>query len=202
MDFTLTSDQQDAAELARRVLADRCSQPRLREVEARGERFDRGLWEELGDAGLLGLALPEGYGGAGLGLLELCSVLVETGRTVAPLPLAWHGPTSMAVAAFGTDDQKQWLLQAAAGGRNVLSPALSEDRADVPARPTTTAERDGAGWRLTGAKTVVPSGTVADVFVVPADTPHGVTVFLVRPGDGGVDVLPQVLSDGDVAARL
>ena len=83
MDFRFTPEQDEAAELAAGILKDRATNERLKAVEAGGDRFDRDLWAELGSAGLLGLALPEEYDGAGLGLIELCRVLVEVGRTVA-----------------------------------------------------------------------------------------------------------------------
>ena len=98
MDFTFTADQDEAAPLAARILADRATNERLEAVERGGDRFDRELWAELGAAGLLGLRLPEAYDGAGLGLLELCRVLVEVGRTVAPVPLAAHGPAARVIA--------------------------------------------------------------------------------------------------------
>lgn len=202
MDFTPTPEQDDAAALAREILTDSCTQTRLQEVEATGTRFDRELWARLGEAGLLGLPLPEDAGGAGLGLLELAGVLVEVGRAVAPVPLATHGPTAMALARFGSAAQQHEWLPAAAAGEVVLTTALSEDRAFAPDRPTTSADRDGDQWRLTGAKTVVPAGTVADLFLVPADTAEGTALFLVRPADAGVSVEPQVLNDGDTAARL
>ena len=202
MDFDLTPEQQDAATLARKILGDRCTPQRQREVEATGVRFDRDLWAALGEAGLLGLALSEDDGGAGLSLLELYAVTVESGRAVAPLPLAWHGPTADALAHFGTEAQRREWLPGAAGGTTVLTTALAEDRASVPDRPSTTAEEGPDGWLLTGVKTVVPSGTVADLFVVPADTAHGVTVFLVRPDDRGVTVRAQTVNDGDAVARL
>lgn len=202
MDFTLTPEQDDAAALARRILVDRCSQARLREVEATGARFDAELWTELGAAGLLGLHLPEAAGGAGLGLLELCSVAIEAGRVVAPLPLPWHAVAAAAVARFGTPDQVTAWVPAAAVGENVLTVALAEDHADVPERPTSAAERAGDGWRVTGAKTVVPSATVADLFVVPVDTAEGGAVLLVRGDDPGVRVETQETNDGDAVGRL
>jgi hypothetical protein len=86
MDFTFTTEQDEAAALAARILKDRATNERMKQVEERGDRYDHDLWQDLADAGLLGLALPEKYGGAGLGLIELCRVLVEVGRTVAPFP--------------------------------------------------------------------------------------------------------------------
>lgn len=202
MDFTLSSEQQDAAALARRILVDRCTQPRLREVEATGTRFDPDLWKELGAAGLLGLHLPEAAGGAGLGLLELCSVAVEVGRALAPVPLPWHTAAAAAVARHGTPEQVARWVPAAASGESVLTVALSEDHCDVPDPATTTARHGDGGWRVTGAKTVVPAATLADLFLVPVDTADGAAVLLVRPDDPGVRVVPQEVNDGDTAGRL
>lgn len=202
MDFTLSPEQEDAAALARRVLVHRCTQARLREVEETGARFDADLWKELGEAGLLGLHLPEQAGGAGLGFLELCSVVVEAGRVVAPVPLPWHAVAAAALARFGSPEQVASWVPAAAAGENVLTVALGEDHCDVPERPTTTAERTDGGWRVTGAKTVVPSATVADLFVVPVDTTEGGAVLLVPRDDQGVRLATQQVNDGDALGRL
>jgi 3-oxocholest-4-en-26-oyl-CoA dehydrogenase beta subunit len=202
MDFSFTPEQDEAAALAAEILKDRTSTERLREVEAGGDRFDRELWRELGSAGLLSLALPEEYGGAGLGLVELARVLVEVGRTVAPVPLAAHGPAALLLGELGTDEQKAAWLPGAATGELVLSAALSEERAHMPARPTTQATPDGGGYRVSGSKAVVAAGAYADLFLVPADTGNGVVVLLVRPGDSGVTVTSQKISDGDTVARL
>lgn len=202
MDFRFTQEQDEAAELAREILADRTTNDRLKAVEAAGDRFDRDLWAALGEAGLLGLALPEEYDGAGLGIVELARVLVEVGRTVAPVPLAAHGPASRLIAELGTDAQKQQWLPGAASGAKVLTAAVAEERSWSPARPTTVATPDGDGYRLTGSKAVVPAGPYADLFLVPAETPDGVGVFLVEPADPGVTVVAQTYSDGDGVARL
>jgi len=202
MDFSFTPEQDEAAALAAEILADRTTPERLREVEAGGDRFDRELWRELGSAGLLSLAVPEQYGGAGLGLVELARVLVEAGRTVAPVPLAAHGPAALLLAELGTEPQKAAWLPGAATGEVVLTGALSEERAHVPARPTTTATPDGDGYRVSGSKAVVAAGAYADLFLVPADTGDGVVVLLVLPGDSGVTVTSQTVSDGDTVARL
>ncbi|MFP5253458.1 MAG: acyl-CoA dehydrogenase family protein [Actinomycetes bacterium] len=207
MDFDFTPDQDEAAALARRILTDRCAPERLAEVERTGRRFDESLWREVGDAGLLGLGLPEELGGGGLGLLETCSVLVEVGRAVAPLPLAWHAAAADLLARSGTDGHRD-LVADAATGRSVLTVALAEDHAHVALRPATTVARTPDGWRVTGSKTVVPAGTVADLVVVPASVPapgspsDDVVLLLVRPDDPGVTLLPQTTNDGDEAARL
>lgn len=202
MDFTFTTEQDDAAALAAQILKDRATNERMKAVEAEGDRFDAALWAELGSAGLLGLALPEEYDGAGLGIVELCRVLVEVGRTVAPVPLATHGPAARLIAEHGTDEQKARWLPGASSGADVIAPAVAEELSFDPERPAMVALTDGEGFRLTGSKAIVPAGTRAAVFLVPAETLDGVAVFLVEPGDAGVTVTAQQFSDGDRVARL
>jgi len=200
MDFSFTETQTDAAELAATIFKNECTPERLKAADK--GRFDEALWAKLADAGILGLCLPENTGGSGLGVLELCSVLIEAGRLVAPVPLATHLPTALAIAEFGDEATQARWLEGAIAGTSILTSAIAEEREHVPATPTTTAERDGVQWLLTGVKTVVPSGTVASAFLVPASTPEGITAFLVEPGDAGVTVTGQRISDGSTVARL
>ena len=161
MDFEPTAESNEAAGLARTILADHCTPERLKAVDARAGRFDSELWRALCDAGLSALAVPEGYAGSGLGLIELCSVLVEVGRKVAPVPLASHTVTAMALAELGSETQQSRWLPEAASGASILTSALSEDREHVPEAPVTQAENDGTSWQVTGSKVVVPAGTLA-----------------------------------------
>lgn len=200
MDFEFSPEADEAAALAARILKDRATPERMRAVEEAGDRCDRDLWRSLGEAGLLGLSLPEAYGGAGLGLVEACRVLVEVGSTVAPVPVATHVAASRLIAELGSGDQQEQFLPAAASGASILTAAVAEDLAPTPGRPTTTATREGAGWRLSGAKAAVPAGTVADVFLVPAATDDGVAVFIVTADE--VTLTPQTSSDGDAVARI
>lgn len=202
MDFSFTPEQDEAAQLAAQILKDRTTTARMTEVERAGDRFDRELWRELGGAGLLSLALPEQHGGAGLGLIELCRVLVEVGRTVAPVPLAVHGPTALLLAEVAGDEAAAQWLPGAATGEHVLTAAVAEERSHLPARPTVTATPSGEAWQLTGAKALVRAGTAAQLFLVTASTDEGVGVFLVEPGEPGVEITPQRTSDGDTVARL
>jgi alkylation response protein AidB-like acyl-CoA dehydrogenase len=202
MDFHPTAEAGEAATLAATILADHCTPERLRAVDAENERFDLELWTALGEAGLLGLTVPEDHDGSGLGLIELCSVLVEVGRTVAPVPLGSHAVTALAIAQFGTRAQQSLWLPEAGSGESVLTTALSEDRQFVPTEPVTRAENDGSSWLLTGHKAVVAAGPLAGLFITPAMTAEGLTVFLVQADDPGVTVIPQQLSDGEVVGRL
>lgn len=202
MDFSFTPEQDDAAALAASILDDRVTLDRQKAVEAEGNRFDRDLWAALGEAGLLSLAVPEQYGGAGLGLVELCRVLHEVGQRVAPVPLATHGAAALLLAESADADLAGAWLPGAASGEQVLTVALSEERSHLPTRPVTTASSTGSGWSVSGAKSLVRAGTSAAAYLVSAGTPEGVGVFLVEAGADGVRTTPGRTSDGDTVARL
>jgi 3-oxocholest-4-en-26-oyl-CoA dehydrogenase beta subunit len=192
MDFGFTPEQTALSELAQRILVDHVTPERLRAVEAEADWFDRTAWAALAEARLLGVAIPEAAGGGGLGFLELCLLLEQVGRTVAPLP-AWATLVAGALplAAFGGDAAPD-LLRGVARGETVLTAALIEPAGD-PARPAATAAtRDGRRWRLDGRKTCVPALHLAARAVVAARTPDGVGVFLLDPQAGGVRRARQV----------
>ena len=122
-----------------------------------------------------GLTVPEEYGGAGLGLVELCLVLEELGRAAYPGPYFSSvvlGGLGLALA--GSTAQKERWLSAVASGQARLSAALVEESLDWdPAMTTTTATRSADGWTLSGAKRFVPWAHVADaVLVVKARVDH------------------------------
>lgn len=205
MNFDFSPEQDEAGALAARILDDKATNEQMKAVEAAGDRFDPQLWQALAEAGLLSLWLPEQYGGAGLGVLELCRVLVEVGRTVAPVPVAVHGASALALAELGSEEQAATWLPGAASGEVVLTAAISEALVANPEEPTTGAVLDADqvdAWVVTGTKVVVPAGMRADLFLVPAATATGNAVFLVRPDDEGVVRTAQRLSDGDEAAEL
>ncbi len=122
MDFTFSPEADDAAALAATILGDHTKPARLAEVEAAGNRFDPVLWTALGDAGLLTLTTPEAHDGAGLGFVELCRVLVEVGRTVAPVPLATDSVARLLLGEHGSDEQ-----QRIGYASDVLSCAIAEE---------------------------------------------------------------------------
>lgn len=206
MDFGRSEEQDEIAGLAQRILEDKVTAALLREVEAEGERFDRSTWEALADAGLLGVALPADLGGSGLGMIEQCLVLEQVGRTVAPVPvLASIVLGALPIAAFGSEALRARWVPAAVEGRAILTAALAEPANRRPDAPTTVAVRDAAGdgWRLTGVKTCVPAGTLADAIVVPARFEDGgVGAFVVEAGAAGLTVEPQRVTNRDLEAQL
>src|ERR1700760_103432 len=115
MDFSLNEDQMSLSTLAGEIFGDKATPERIDEIENSAERFDRDLWRELADAGLLGIALPETAGGAGLGLVELALVCEQHGKVVAPVPLVWTATAAMALAAHGDADQQSWAERAGSG---------------------------------------------------------------------------------------
>jgi 3-oxocholest-4-en-26-oyl-CoA dehydrogenase beta subunit len=202
VDFSLTAAQEELSALSRRILTDKVTPQRLAEAEA-GDRFDPVAWSALAEAGILSAALPESAGGAGYGLAEQATIMIELGRAVAPVPyLASIVLGAGAITEFGTSEQiARWAVPAGAGTL-ILTVALAEPDADDPGRPSTRAERAGGKWLLTGTKTTVPAGARADLILVPAATDAGVAVFAVQRSDPGVTVAPQRLVDGGGTAQL
>jgi 3-oxocholest-4-en-26-oyl-CoA dehydrogenase beta subunit len=140
MDFTLNEAQRELAALSRRIVTDKATPQRQAEVEAAGDRFDPVLWADLAGAGILAAALPESLDGAGLGLLEQCSVLEELGRAVAPAPyLAAIVLGAGGIAAFGSPDQQRRWAAPAGRGELIVTAALSEEDGDDPSSPSATA---------------------------------------------------------------
>ena len=208
MNFTQNESQRELAALTRTILGE-LTPERLAGADAGGDRFDPALWASLAGAGVLAAGLPESVGGAGLGLLEQCSVLTELGRAVAPVPyLASIVLGASALAAFGTPDQQRRWAAPAGRGELILTAALPEEDGDDPRAPSTRAERvkgdgkAGGGWLLSGVKTAVPAAPMAAMLLVPAGTADGATVFLVTPGDEGVTVERQLVTGGDSAGRV
>ncbi|MCU4184171.1 acyl-CoA/acyl-ACP dehydrogenase [Acidiferrimicrobium sp. IK] len=197
MDFELSEDQHTLVELTRRILRDKVTDEATRAADAEADRFDRGLWAALADAGVIGIALPEAVGGGGLGVIEQTLVLEEMGRALAPVPvLASIVMGAAPVARFATPAQRERWLPGAIDGTCVLTAAFGEAGRGAGGGMRTDARRDGTGWRLTGAKTAVPALPIADAVVVPAAVDGGVAVFLVATDAPGVGVERQRSTGG------
>ncbi|MFI5316039.1 MAG: acyl-CoA dehydrogenase family protein [Myxococcota bacterium] len=204
MNFALSDDQKSLIELARKVLADKATHERTTAVEASAEGIDRELWRTLAGAGLLGAALPEEFGGGGLGFFELCLLLEEIGRAVAPVPyFAAIALAALPLAEFGSPEQKRSWLPGVISGETLLSAALEEPDGDDLERPSTRAERDGAGWRISGAKICVPIAGLAARVLVPAATGQGrIGWFWIDPTAPGVRLESQRATNREPVATL
>ncbi len=204
MDFSFTEEQEALRELARKIFTNHLSHERLKAIEAEPDWFARAVWAELAKSDLLGVALREDVGGGGLGLVELCVLLEEVGRAVAPVPM-WATLVlgALPIDAFGSAAQRKRLLPAVAAGDLVLSAALVENGVDDPMTVTTTARRDGGAWRLDGVKTCVPAGHLAGCVLVPARTGEGqIGIFLLDPASAGVTRERQVATNGEPSSHM
>lgn len=162
-----------------------------------GRCFEREEWRFLGEAGLLGLSIPEEYGGGGLGALDTARQVEALGRGCADTGLVFGAGAhlfacAMPLARFGTESAKRRFLPGLASGELVAGNAMTEEDAgsDV-SRLATRATRVPGGYLLNGTKSFVTNGPVADVYVAYATTdPHaghlGITGFVVPRGTEGV----------------
>ncbi|MEE2675305.1 MAG: acyl-CoA dehydrogenase family protein [Myxococcota bacterium] len=204
MDFSFTEEQEAVRDLGREIFGDHADHERIRESEASVEGIDRELWDALAKANLLGLAVSEAHGGAGMGLSEAALLLTEQGRSVAQAPLLAHiVMAGMPIAEFGSDAQRERYLPRAATGEVILTAALNEYAAVDPARPGVSAKADGEDWLLLGEKICVPAGHLAERILVPARTGDDtIGVFLLDPTTEGVTIERQEVTNHEAQARL
>ena len=204
MDFSLSDEQQSIVDLAAQILNDKGNHERLREIETGGgDRFDPVLWKAFAAAGLLGIAIPEAYGGGGLGFLELSLIIEQVGRRTAAIPfLETTVLGALPLAEFGSEAQKEKWLPRVAAGDAILTAALVEGEGEL-ARPGTQAVQDGDGFSITGSKLCVPAGQLAACVLVPAAIPDGrIGVFLVDPHTSGVEIVPLETTSGQPEVRM
>jgi alkylation response protein AidB-like acyl-CoA dehydrogenase len=198
VDFTLGETQQEIAGLAARILgggspAAAVAQPGAADPDAghldAGQPDTRALWKELGQAGLLALALPGWLGGDGLGVMDIAVLLTEIGRAAAPVPaLATLGTGVLPVLRWGSRGTQRALLAGVGAGDVVLTAALREPSDPMPREPATIARLDGGGT-VSGIKIGVPYCAVADRVLVPASlTSGGTGVVVVDPAADGVSM--------------
>ncbi|MCU1390275.1 MAG: Acyl-CoA dehydrogenase [Ilumatobacteraceae bacterium] len=207
MNFDLSDEQNVVKDLAQQIFEGHAPVERVKDIERNHGGFDEALWRELAKANLLGLCLPEALGGSGYGLVELCLLLEQQGRRVAPVPL-WATVVlgALPIAEFGTDEQRA-LLEGVISGDVRLTAALSETGADEALRPSVVATRTATGWHLHGFKPTVPAAQFAQRVLVPArqeasagDGPIG--IFLVDPTAAGVTVEPVSATSNQPFAHL
>ena len=212
MELDLTDEQKMLGDAVRSLLDKRYdANARLARLES-SDTFDRDMWKQYAELGLLGLTFDEQYGGAGMGVGELSVVMEAFGRSLVLEPfLATVVLGGALVAAAGTPDQKAAILPGVADGSVVLAFAAAEvgsrwSLTDI----VTTATPAGDGWTVSGEKIAVLGGDVAEQLVVSARTPDGVVgLFLVDAADvtrdsyrqqDGLGAADVVLSDAPAAA--
>lgn len=183
-------DEVAFASMLRKLLASGLDAPTLR--------------QSLADAGVLGLTLPERYGGSGGRLTDLGAFAVEAGRGLCPTIAHGTIHAGLVINALGTDRQREALLPPIARGRISATTALwsAVDASNIA--PTLRADADGAVWTLTGSVDFVLDAQLADQVVVSgSDAATGRTLVFVVPMDAqSLRIEPLTMMGGQAAARL
>src|SRR5947209_17699735 len=190
MNFDFSDDQKQLRDQARKYLAEKCPPKLVRTVLDGKQPYDRELWKGLAEMGFLGVAIPEQFGGAGAGHLELCVVAEEMGRALAPVPFSSTVYLAAeAILLAGSEAQKQKWLPKIASGEAIGTLALFEGKGN----PSPQAIKlSASGGTLTGVKKPVPDGAIADFAIVAARTGSSgrdtdISLFLVDMNAGGVE---------------
>jgi alkylation response protein AidB-like acyl-CoA dehydrogenase len=180
----------------RRTVREFCEsevKPRARAWDE-GEEFPWDVVRKLGPLGLMGVTVPEEYGGAGLGALALAVVVEEIARHDGGLALtvaSHNGLGTGHLLRFGSEEQRRRWIPPLAAGEVLAAWGLTEPGSGSDAAALrTTAVRRGEGWVLNGSKVFITQGTVGGTFVVLARTDpprgtHGITAFLLEKGMKG-----------------
>jgi alkylation response protein AidB-like acyl-CoA dehydrogenase len=190
MNFDFSDEQKQLRDEARKFLAEKCPPKAVRAVLDGEAAYDRELWQGLAEMGFLGVAIPESYGGAGAGHLELCVIAEEMGRALAPVPFSstvYLAAEALLIA--GSEAQKQKWLPKIAKGEAIGTLALFEGKGNPSPQAIKCA---ASGNTLTGVKMPVADGAIADFAIVAARTGAGgresdVSLYLAELKGEGVE---------------
>jgi alkylation response protein AidB-like acyl-CoA dehydrogenase len=184
MNFDFSDDLKELREQARKFLRERCPAAAVRRVLEGPEPYDKALWKEIAAMGWTGAAVPEKYGGAGLGHLGLCVLAEELGAVLAPVPFSSSVYLAAeTIIAAGSETQKKAWLPKLASGEAIGTLALAEGPGKADVRKLRTTFRGGT---LGGEKLPVPDGDVADIAVVAAQGERGIVLTLVDLKASGI----------------
>ncbi|MFV2176653.1 acyl-CoA dehydrogenase family protein [Actinomadura sp. LOL_016] len=197
MHFAFDETQEDLRRTVRDFLADTASENETRRVMETERGHDEAVWRRMGaELGLQGLAVPEEYGGAGAGPVEVGLVMEEMGRALLCAPFL-SSAVLATTAIVRSDDERARaeLLPGLASGDSVATLALTEDSARWDREGVALSARPaGDVWLLDGHKTFVLDGATADVVLTVARTAEGIGLFRVDAGAEGLtrSVLPTL----------
>ncbi len=184
MNFDFSDELKQLRDEARRFLTDRCPPAVPRRILEGDEPYDRALWQSIAEMGWTGAAIPEEYGGVGLGRLAVCVIAEELGYHVAPVPFASSVYLATeALLLYGSEAQKQAYLPRLATGELIGTFALAERAGTSDPRKLTATVNGGT---LTAVKLAVPDGDVADFVVVAVNGGAGPWLCLVDLAGPGV----------------
>ena len=200
MEFAHTEEQQLIRTSARELLGARAGAAQRRETLGRAGGYDPQLWRTCGELGWMGLAIPQEYGGAGLGWVELCILEEEQGRVLLASPFfATSALAAPLIAASADAEQRGTLLPRIARGELRIACALAGSEGRPPPEGVgVVLEGEGAKFTLSGVSELVIHADSADLLLVLVRAPHGATelsVAVVPAGTTGVTIEPHVMLD-------
>jgi alkylation response protein AidB-like acyl-CoA dehydrogenase len=196
LDLEFDQEQELLRQTVREVLAKHCGLDVVRAVEDDPVGYPEALWSQLSELDLIGLLLPEEFGGSGMTLVEGVALYEELGRALAPTPHFVSAVMSGGVlAAAGSQAQKEQWLRPVASGTVVLTPAwLEPENGFTPRGVELEATPTDGGFRLSGVKRHVLFAAAAERIVVLArtgDEDEAIDLFLVDPKAAGVTLRQQ-----------
>jgi alkylation response protein AidB-like acyl-CoA dehydrogenase len=187
--FAFTDEQEQFRSAIRRFLSDKSPTTEVRRLMATAEGYDPQVWRQMSDElALPGIHIPEAYGGAGFGMVELCIVTEELGRALLCAPyFSTAVLAANAIMNAGTEAQKASLLPDLASGARLATLAITEPSGSWDPASIETVAR----FRLDGAKSYVVDGHIADLLIVVARVPsssgrEGLGLFTVDAKDPGI----------------
>ena len=207
----LNEDQTILRDTAREFCAEKAPISQLRQLrdENNEDGFDRETWKAMVGLGWAGIPFPESVGGLNFGYKGLGVVTEETGRTLAASPMfasVWVCGT--AINLGGSDEQKSELIGRVASGEMLIALALEEGHKHSPYGSTASARQNSDGFLISGKKTFVLDGHVADKLLVVARTSgdkgdrDGLTLFVVDRDAEGVSVTRTIMVDSRNSANI
>jgi alkylation response protein AidB-like acyl-CoA dehydrogenase len=208
MELDFTPEQELLRDAVRSMCAKHASLDVVRKMEGDPTGYPEELWAQLLGTGILGLVLPERWGGSGMSMLDAVVVYEELGRALAPSPHFVSSVMSGGVLALaGTDEQRDRWLAPIASGEAVVTPAwLEPGRGFGPVGVQLSATAEGDGWQLSGTKRHVEYAAAADRLLVLARVagaaPDDVLLLLVDPRVEGVTLVPQATVASDSQCRV
>ena len=205
MDFGLNDEQRQLRDSAREFLSNECPTSYVRKTMADQAGAAPELYAAIAGLGWNGLIVPERYGGAGLGMLDMVALLAESGYAAMPGPFLFSSAIAAgALVQGGSDEIKERWLGPLATGTAVGTVAITERNDSLdPAEITMSARREGTGWVLSGNKIFVPYAHAADFIVVVARTgssPADIGLFVMETAAPGVRI--RMLQGLDLTRRV
>jgi alkylation response protein AidB-like acyl-CoA dehydrogenase len=211
MALVLTDEQTMLRDTTRSFLSKNAPISHLRQLRDSNDRdgFSRALWKEFADNGWAGILVPEAHGGLGLGYVEAGIVAEEIGHTLTPSPFfSTAVVAATALTRGGSAPQKSKYLPKLTSGDLIATLAIDESAKHRPERTALAATPSANGFTLSGSKSFVVDGHVADLIIVAARTAgapgetRGITLFAIDAGSPGVRVERTIAVDTHNAARI